>query len=87
LFGALPNNDLQLTRKTSIEQLTTKTNMTVSHRAADAPAPALDALKPVKVARVACCCKLSDLLPMVQQMHREAARRNAASTAQRSEAA
>jgi|GEM_PF-3574959 len=57
--------------------------MTISHRATDAPATALEAPKPVKVARIACCCKLSDLLPMVQQMHREAARSNA----QRSEAA
>ena len=48
--------------------------MTVSHRApADASAP-LEAPKPVKVARMACCCKLSELLPLVQQMH-QAARR------------
>jgi len=57
--------------------------MTISHRAADAPAP--EVLKPVKVARMACCCKLADLLPLVQQMH-ETARANAAAR-QRPEAA
>ncbi|WP_345074388.1 hypothetical protein [Hymenobacter fastidiosus] len=51
--------------------------MTVSHRAADASAAPLEVVKPMKVARIACCCKLSDLLPLVQQMH-ETARANAA---------
>ena len=51
--------------------------MTVSHRttvAAESPAAPAEASKPLKVARVACCCKLADLLPVVQQMHQEAAR-------------
>lgn len=61
--------------------------MTISHRAADASAATAEAAKPVKVARIACCCKLADLLPMVQQLHQEAARRNARRTGQRSEAA
>ncbi|RSK32528.1 hypothetical protein [Hymenobacter metallilatus] len=62
--------------------------MTVSHRAADAPATAAGTSLPqsIKVARVACCCKLSDLLPLVQQMHRETAR-TSAKRAQSSEAA
>ncbi|WBA41833.1 hypothetical protein [Hymenobacter canadensis] len=46
--------------------------MTISHRAADVPAAT--ATQPVKVARIACCCKLSDLLPLVQQLHRETVR-------------
>lgn len=41
----------------------------------------------MKVARIACCCKLSDLLPVVQQLHREAARAHAVRARQRSEAA
>lgn len=61
--------------------------MTISHRAADASAAALEALKPTKVARIACCCKLADLLPIVQQLHREAAHANAAQARQQSEAA
>jgi len=61
--------------------------MTISHRAADASAAALEATNPTKVARIACCCKLSDLLPIVQQLHREAARANAAQGSRRSEAA
>ncbi|QIX62363.1 hypothetical protein HER32_14705 [Hymenobacter sp. BT18] len=48
--------------------------MTITHRAADASA----APKSEKVARLACCCKLSDLLPLVRQMHQQAARANAA---------
>ena len=59
--------------------------MNVSHRAADAPAAPLEALKPEKVARMACCCKLADLLPIVQQMH--AAARAQAAARQRPEAA
>jgi hypothetical protein len=47
--------------------------MTISHRAPDMPAAATSP-QPTKVARIACCCKLSDLLPLVQQLHREAAR-------------
>ncbi|MBC6697655.1 hypothetical protein [Hymenobacter sp. BT190] len=46
--------------------------MTISHRAADAPAAAT--AHSVKVARIACCCKLSDLLPLVQQLHQRTAR-------------
>lgn len=46
--------------------------MTISHRATDMPAAT--AALPTKVARIACCCKLSDLLPLVQQLHQEAAR-------------
>lgn len=63
--------------------------MTVSHRAAAAPASSAAASNPLplKVARVACCCKLVDLLPMVQQMHREVARRSVNKTAPASEAA
>lgn len=53
--------------------------MTVSHRTAataevSAVAPQVPA--PLKVARVACCCKLADLLPVVLRMHQEAARNN-----------
>ncbi|GAA3928106.1 hypothetical protein [Hymenobacter algoricola] len=59
--------------------------MTVSHRAADAPALPFEAVKSGKVARMACCCKLADLLPLVQQMH--AAARATAVARQRSEAA
>lgn len=62
-------------------------SMTISHRAADASAAPQQAPKSVKVARVACCCKLSDLLPIVQEMHREAARAHATRTGQQSEAA
>ncbi|HEX8429120.1 hypothetical protein [Hymenobacter sp.] len=61
--------------------------MTISHRAADASAASLEAAKPAKVARIACCCKLSDLLPIVQQLHREAAQANAAQARPQSEAA
>lgn len=61
--------------------------MTISHRAADAPAAPASAPKPMKVARVACCCKLADLLPIVQQMHREAAQTRARTGAPASEAA
>jgi hypothetical protein len=59
--------------------------MNISHRAADAPAASAETPKSEKVARMACCCKLADLLPLVQQMH-EAARANAAAR-QRPEAA
>lgn len=48
--------------------------MTISHRAADAPAAPSAIAQPVKVARIACCCKLSDLLPLVQQLHQRTAR-------------
>jgi len=61
--------------------------MTVSHRATDAPAATASAPKPMKVARVACCCKLADLLPIVQQMHQDAAQTRARVSAQSSEAA
>ncbi|AHJ96266.1 hypothetical protein Hsw_0671 [Hymenobacter swuensis DY53] len=63
--------------------------MTVSHRAAAASASSAAAShpSPLKVARVACCCRLADLLPMVQQMHREVARRSVSKAAQSSEAA
>ncbi|RSK48530.1 hypothetical protein [Hymenobacter rigui] len=61
--------------------------MTVSHRAADAPAAPASAPKPMKVARVACCCKLADLLPLVQQMHQETAKSRAKAGGQSSEAA
>jgi hypothetical protein len=61
--------------------------MTISHRATDASTASLEAPQPMKVARIACCCKLSDLLPMVQQLHREAACANAVQRRQRSEAA
>ncbi|MBC8081830.1 MAG: hypothetical protein H7Z21_01345 [Hymenobacter sp.] len=60
--------------------------MTISHRA-DASAAASEALKSTKVARVACCCKLADLLPLVQQLHRDAALAHAAQAEQRAEAA
>ncbi|WP_426490434.1 hypothetical protein [Hymenobacter sp. 102] len=61
--------------------------MTVSHRAADASAATASAPKPVKVARVACCCKLADLLPLVQQMHQDTVQRPAKAGGQSSEAA
>ena len=59
--------------------------MTISHRAADAPAAAAETPQSVKVARIACCCKLSDLLPLVQQLHRDTVR--SASKSRQSEAA
>ncbi|SHJ13031.1 hypothetical protein SAMN02745146_2378 [Hymenobacter daecheongensis DSM 21074] len=43
--------------------------MNISHRAADAPAASAETNKSGKVARMACCCKLADLLPLVQLMH------------------
>ncbi|MBC6609798.1 hypothetical protein H8B15_02615 [Hymenobacter sp. BT507] len=36
--------------------------MTVSHRAK---------VRQMKVARMACCCKLSELLPLVRQLHEQ----------------
>ncbi|MBO3270488.1 MULTISPECIES: hypothetical protein [Hymenobacter] len=36
--------------------------MTVSHRAQ---------VRQMKVARMACCCKLSELLPLVRQLHEQ----------------
>ncbi|MCC2547774.1 hypothetical protein LJY25_15080 [Hymenobacter sp. BT175] len=57
--------------------------MTVSHRGADASA-ATPTTETMKVARLACCCKLSDLLPIVRQLH-EAER--AKSTARKGQAA
>ena len=48
--------------------------MTISHRAADAPAATAEIARPTKVARIACFCKISDLLPLVQQLHRETVR-------------
>ncbi|SHM07984.1 hypothetical protein [Hymenobacter psychrotolerans] len=61
--------------------------MTISHRAADAPASTAETLQSMKVARIACCCKLSDLLPLVQQLHRETVRGNAKKQERQSEAA
>ena len=43
--------------------------MTISHRGADASAA--QKLESMKVARLSCCCKLSDLLPLVQQIHQQ----------------
>ena len=40
--------------------------MTISHRDSSTAAPQ-PAGQPKKVARMACCCKLSDLLPLVRQ--------------------
>ncbi|MGY2133542.1 hypothetical protein ACW9KT_15035 [Hymenobacter sp. HD11105] len=60
--------------------------MTVSHRGADASAALLESSKNLKVARLACCCKLSDLLPLVRQLH-ESVRANAAQSESRPEAA
>ncbi|TGE23377.1 hypothetical protein [Hymenobacter metallicola] len=60
--------------------------MTITHRAADASAAPLAEPKPEKVARLACCCKLSDLLPIVRQLH-EKTRARATQTADRPEAA
>ncbi|OWP63608.1 hypothetical protein CDA63_08495 [Hymenobacter amundsenii] len=48
--------------------------MTVAYRNAAEVPTATEAAQPLKVARVACCCKLADLLPVVQRMHQEAAR-------------
>ncbi|SDX75847.1 hypothetical protein [Hymenobacter psychrophilus] len=53
--------------------------MTVSHRTAaaeDFAVASSPTSTPLKVARVACCCKLADLLPVVLRMHQEAARNN-----------
>ncbi|TGE25762.1 hypothetical protein E5K00_11390 [Hymenobacter aquaticus] len=60
--------------------------MTITHRAADASAAPLPESKPEKVARLACCCKLSDLLPIVRQLH-EQTRNRAPQSAHRPEAA
>jgi hypothetical protein len=60
--------------------------MTVSHRGADASAALSEAPKNLKVARLACCCKLSDLLPLVRQLH-ETVRANAVQNESRPEAA
>ncbi|MCB2379935.1 hypothetical protein LGH70_20230 [Hymenobacter sp. BT635] len=61
--------------------------MTITHRGADASAASLTTeSKPEKVARLACCCKLSDLLPIVRQLH-EQTRARATQTADRPEAA
>jgi hypothetical protein len=43
--------------------------MTISHRQPDDNQKAAAAGQSKKVARLACCCKLSDLLPLVQQLH------------------
>lgn len=59
--------------------------MTITHRGADASA-AIQEPKPEKVARLACCCKLSDLLPIVRQLH-EKTRAQHAQSANRPEAA
>lgn len=57
--------------------------MTVSHRATvSQPHSQPTADKPEKVARMACCCKLSELLPLVRQLHHEAARGSRASLAE-----
>ena len=61
--------------------------MTITHRAADASAAPLSTdPKAEKVARLACCCKLSDLLPIVRQLH-EQTRARATQAANRPEAA
>jgi hypothetical protein len=60
--------------------------MTVSHRGADASAAPSEASKSLKVARLACCCKLSDLLPLVRQLH-ETVRADAARNESHPEAA
>lgn len=59
--------------------------MTISHRTNVTAA----AQKSMKVARMACCCRLADLLPMVQQLHQQAAHAGSAAKQeqQRSEAA
>ena len=38
--------------------------MTVSHRTAP--------VRQMKVVRMSCCCRLSELLPLVQQLHEQA---------------
>lgn len=52
--------------------------MKITHRAgADASAPLLptplvpllDAAGPAKAPRLSCCCRLSELLPLVRQLH------------------
>ncbi|QDA59461.1 hypothetical protein [Hymenobacter jejuensis] len=53
--------------------------MTISHRATDASA-ATQTANNMKVVRMACCCKLSDLLPIVRQLHEAARANNAAAT-------
>jgi hypothetical protein len=60
--------------------------MTITHRAADASA-AIPELKTEKVARLACCCKLSDLLPIVRQLHEQTRAQAARPAAERPEAA
>ena len=60
--------------------------MTITHRAADASAANSAEAKPEKVARLACCCKLSDLLPIVRQLH-EQTRARTPQAADRPEAA
>jgi len=40
-----------------------------------------------KVARLSCCCRLSELLPLVRQLHDDARARNAAQLSEQSQQA
>ncbi|GAA4372420.1 hypothetical protein [Hymenobacter koreensis] len=62
--------------------------MTVSHRDSEEQQPAAPQLaQPEKVARMACCCKLSDLLPLVRQQLQARQQRNATASPREAEAA
>ena len=62
--------------------------MKVIHRQPEAAARAASGSASEKVARLSCCCRLSELLPLVRQMHDEArARHEAQAGEQRQQAA
>jgi hypothetical protein len=48
--------------------------MKIIHRQAEPVAPALTD----KVARLSCCCRISELMPLVRQLHDDARARNQA---------
>ena len=59
--------------------------MKIIHRQSQplpAPSTAAD-----KVARLSCCCRLSELMPLVRQLHNDARARHAAQLSERSQQA
>ncbi|WP_400192136.1 hypothetical protein [Hymenobacter sp. B81] len=61
--------------------------MTISLHPAEQPQPPLQLAQPQKVARMACCCKLSDLLPLVRQQLQARREQQAAAPRREAEAA
>ncbi|QHJ07511.1 hypothetical protein [Hymenobacter busanensis] len=61
--------------------------MTISLHSAEDQQPALQLAQPEKVARMACCCKLSDLLPLVRQQLQALREQQAAAPRREAEAA